>query len=164
MADNFSFKGIAERLKFVRKQLGFSTKDMARRLGVSLPAYYKNEANFTVPSEQSLKRIAEEYDISLDWFLLNRGPMYFKKERERVKTLELDLEKAREELKTLELDQERASEEEGNQLNVADDRGIENRPEIRELLEHMEREPLLYHEILAHLHRFLKNPLAGDNS
>jgi transcriptional regulator with XRE-family HTH domain len=151
MAEKGFFKGIAERMKIVRRQLGFSSSEMARRLGVSVTAYYKNEGNVTEPSDQSLKRMAEEFDISLDWFLLNRGPMYFKKERERVKALEQDLQKVQEELKAM---------EEG----TADAAGIRNRPEIKELLEHMEREPLLYHEILAHLHRFLKTPMAGDKA
>jgi hypothetical protein len=100
--------------------------------------------------------MAEEFDISLDWFLLNRGPQHFLKERERVKALEQALQKAEEELKALE--------EKGKQLETTDAAGIQNRPEIKELLEHMEREPLLYHEILAHLHRFLKTPITGDKS
>jgi myosin heavy subunit len=222
---------------------------MAKYLGVTKTGYAKNEYGETRPSLKALKQLALEKDLSIDWFLLERGPMFFQEERDRVKALEqnlqnvgeknkelvtlknenntltsqinalkkdlekitdlenknrelegtlkeknAELEKNREERETLvqEKDREREAflleqkkerelflqeqkEKENQQreqlakelreqlipeLTQQLERerlasgGIETRPEVQGLLDHMSRVPLLYHEVLGHYYRF----------
>jgi transcriptional regulator with XRE-family HTH domain len=246
MSENNLFPGTTKRLKQIRSHLKLSKEDMAKYLGVTLGGYYKNENGVTSPSLPVLKKLAKQDDISLDWFLLDKGPMFFEKERNRVKELEQTLEFQKEKLNELEtlkteietlktnLEEMNALEERNRELEATlEERngeleriqherererealsaekeqervaflkeqkqereaflrelgekenrlreqltkelreqlvteleedlkkeraaagGIETRSEIRELLDHMTRVPLLYHEVLVHLHRF----------
>ncbi len=117
----------AMNLRKMREQLGFSRVKMASLFQVSPSAYYRNENGHTLPSGKSLRLLTEEYDVSMDWLLFSKGPMFYKEKqpgKERGTTPEV-----RVEVKELP-------------------------PDIRELTETMERVPLLYHEILAYFQKF----------
>jgi transcriptional regulator with XRE-family HTH domain len=139
-----TFFGIAKRLKLVRKQLNISARQMAGRLGLNYNSYYKNENSATYPGLNTLYQLSEVFGVSVDWLIFGKGPMFYR-EKEREKELE--------ELgKELELMRETLREQE-------EKAGIRIRPELHELLEHMERIPLLYHEVLVYFQKFkAENP------
>jgi hypothetical protein len=66
----------------------------------------------------------------MDWFMFGKGPMQFKRERNRVRDLEQKMEILRGKV----------------------ERTIT--PDVEELVEHMKRIPLLRHEVLGFFHRF----------
>ena len=149
-------KEVAAKLKKIREQMGCDQKQMAARLGVTLSAYYKNEYGQYLPSLSSLSRLVEDYKISVDWLFFNKGSMYYeekgKKEREleeTVKKLTSELEQERRNLaeKSRAWDQERQLQQEKNAF-------IETRPELKELLEDMERNPIFYHELMIYFQKY----------
>ena len=145
-------EGTGGRLKKIREHLGISREDMARRLGLSWPAYYKNEAGISFPRAAVLKRLEKEYDISMDWLMFGKGTMYYKKEQERVASLEKELESIK---KELENEREAAAVKEREYTSKA--AGISITPELKALLDYMARVPLLHHELMAHFERFKMN-------
>jgi len=137
-----------DKLTQLRKKFNYSRDQMAGHFGVSRGGYYKNEAGFSLPALPTLYRMAMENNISMDWFLFSRGPMYYD---EKEKTREIEELK-----KQLELEKEKQLEKEpGNEKEKKTPRAaVDMKPEIKELVEHMEAVPLLYHEILAYFQRF----------
>lgn len=117
--------GISSRLEQVRKALGFSKQDMASRLGVQRPSYSRNEDGITFPASQSYYFLGKELNVSLDWLFCKKGSMFYSNNKPGKR--ELVLPEVR---------------EQGLPL------------EILELVEDMERVPLLRHELLAFYHRF----------
>lgn len=113
---------IGGRLMMLRAQFKFSAIDMARRLGLSRSGYYKQERGNTLPRLEILNALHREYDISMDWLLFNRGPMYF---REKVEL-------------------------EGEAGSTPDKLS----PHVRELIEYMEKDPLLEHEVLVQFFKY----------
>jgi len=149
MAAQTYFEGTGKRLSIIRRQLELSRKDMANRLGLSWPAYYKNEAGETFPRQSTVIRLEKEYDISMDWFMFGKGGMYYSKERARVQALEKESESLKKELEAARENlsvKEKAPELKGF--------GVERKVEVKELLDHMSRITLLYHELMVHFHRF----------
>jgi transcriptional regulator with XRE-family HTH domain len=71
-------QGIGERLASVRRRLNYSRQEMARVLGLKSSGYFKNESGETFLSVTTMSRLQKNYDISIDWLLFNKGPMYFK--------------------------------------------------------------------------------------
>jgi transcriptional regulator with XRE-family HTH domain len=130
MANRTFLVGTGLRLKKIREYLNYSRQDMANFMKVKLPTYYKNENSETFPRLESLILLFEKHDISMDWFMFGKGPMLFQKERNRVRDLEQKLETLHEKV------ERKAT------------------PEVKELVEHMDRIPLLRHEVLGFFHRF----------
>ncbi|UCH98034.1 MAG: helix-turn-helix transcriptional regulator, partial [Candidatus Aminicenantes bacterium] len=121
-------KAISLRLKKVRESLSFNQERMAIHFGLSRSSYTRNEKGDTFPNHFALHKLAVTFDISLDWLICAKGPMYFKEkpgEKEKTDTRE------------------------GAQVEKS------LSPEHRELLEQMEQIPLLHHEIMAFFHRFI---------
>lgn len=78
-----------------------------------------------------LEKLGKDFDVSLDGLICAKGPMLFK-EKEKGETRGKEVLPA----------------EEGTQQERS--RG----PELRELLDHMEKVPLLYHEIMVYFYKF----------
>lgn len=137
-----------DKLVQLRKKFNYSRDQMAGHFGVSRNAYYKNEVGMALPALPTLYRLAMENNLSMDWFLFSKGPMYY---NEKEKTREIEELK-----KQLELEKEKQLEKEpGKEKEKAAVRAVgDMKPEIKELLEHMEAVPLLYYEILAYFQRF----------
>jgi len=70
--------GTGRRLRQLRNHFNYSLDEMARKLGLSKSGYFKNEGGFTFPGLKTLDRLQRSYDISMDWLIFNRGPMYYK--------------------------------------------------------------------------------------
>ena len=131
---------IGANLKKLRGDLDYSAAEMASQLGIGRTAYYKNENGDTFPGYPSLRCLSEDYGISMDWLIFNKGPMYY-------------------------IDKD-AETEEGYEENdpVVE---MKKKPEMMELVEHMSRIPLLYYEVLHLFQKFrienkelLKNSMA----
>ncbi|MCP4217718.1 MAG: helix-turn-helix transcriptional regulator [bacterium] len=69
---------IGARLKQIRESLALDREKMARLLGIRKSGYCKNERGESMPRFKSLYIIAVRLGIAMDWFLLGRGPVYFK--------------------------------------------------------------------------------------
>jgi len=125
-------KDIGYKLKKIREALKYSGPKMASRFGVARSSYLRNENGETCPDIQSMRILGNTFDVSLDWLICDKGPMYYhEKEQKQVE---------KEEEKT----EQKPSPE---TLDTVPE-------EIRELLEHMKRIPLLRYQILASFHKF----------
>lgn len=58
-----------ERLRSLRKDIDYSLRRMADELGISFSALGKYERNERQPDFDTLKKIAEYFDVSIDWLL-----------------------------------------------------------------------------------------------
>lgn len=137
-------KDIGYKLRKVRNTLNHSRPQMASRIGVVNSSYVRNENGETCPDIVSLRTLGRALGISLDWFICDKGPMYYKEKEEKPE--EKPEEKEEEIQKEMEAVREPALEQEpGNETWPA---------EIRELLDHMECIPLLRYELLAYFYKF----------
>ncbi len=125
---DFLFK-IAERLKMIRRQSNLTRENMARRLGKSMPAYVKNEMGTTMPGPETLYCLSQDFNISLDWFLRERGPMFYK-EQHPMQADEMTIKKG---LKYLEFEK--------------------TIPELETFLSAMAADPMLRHEMLLFFYK-----------
>jgi len=142
----FNPGNMAVRLKTVRKQNNLLRTQMAEALDVCVNGYRKCERGENGLSQQSQIILAEKFDISLNWLLLDKGPMHL-----------TDIEKAL--LENVQLKQEiRRQEQMGKNGNAGSDKlpkMVEvTTPEVRELLEFMEANPLFKFQLLTHFYRF----------
>jgi transcriptional regulator with XRE-family HTH domain len=118
---------VALRLKAIREQIGCTPVQMAARLGITPGAYNKNEAGKNFPFRNTLKSLAEDFNISMDWLFFNKGPMYYSEKGQREKELaekQKELEK---------MTQDKAAS-----------------PEVKELLACMNQDPIFYHKIMLY--------------
>jgi len=135
---------------------------MASRLGISRGAYNKNERGINFPCIDTQRRLSEDFDISMDWLLFNKGAMFYKEKdvRERERELEQAVEELKrqleEERKKHEAEYKRLEAECKRHEKAAQDKaaGLEIKPEVRELLDTMERVPMLFYEIMLHFQKF----------
>lgn len=115
---------VAAKLEKIRRSLHYSTPVMADKLGLSRGSYKRNEKGETIPDTFSLYLFGCNLNISLDWLLRDRGPMYCPGTVPDRETGE----------------KSPASHPVGSDVN--------------ELLTHMERIPLLHHEVMTVFHKF----------
>lgn len=125
--------GVGSRLKQVRKQLDLSPGRMATLLGINTISYFKNEGGTNIPGMISLHRLHNEFKVSMDWLLFNHGDMFLPDPTE----VAAEKEKAAAE-------KEKAAAHD----NIP--------PEIKELLAHMDDDPLLRHELLVQFCKYKK--------
>lgn len=126
--DRKTVQQIGDRLKYLREQLRFSRNDFAIRLGIAMNGYSKNEIGMNLPSMATLNRLANGFNISMDWLLFNKGNMYFQEKLPEENNI---------------------GEKKIASLN-------ESEPDVRELFEFMHNDPLLKHEVLAYFFRYKK--------
>jgi len=118
---------LSKRLRLVRKEHQYTRREMALRLGISPANYYKNETAVSMPRTDTLYRLHTDFDISLDWLLFGSQPMH-NKEKQPVMAAEV---------KTT---------------------GLENiLPDARELLDAMEQDQVLRHEVLLYFYKYKKS-------
>ena len=120
---------VGKRLRTIRQQLKHSPSDMARRLGLSYSGYFKNESGITFPKVTTLHVLQDDFDISMDWFIFNKGPMHYKARQQ-----ELQLE------------------EKGTKTSRLED----TVPEVRDLLDYMEEDFLFRHKVLVYFYEYKK--------
>jgi transcriptional regulator with XRE-family HTH domain len=121
------FESATGRLIHLRKLLGLTRQQMAKRLGVSDNAYGKNETGDTLPGYHSLYKLRHDFGISMDWFLFGDGDMYYKDPQEILPAL--------------------PTEAPPESALAAD---------VRDMLEKMEHTPELHYSMMLYFHRFKK--------
>ena len=124
---------VGQRLRKFRRQLHYTPGQMAEKLGIMTGGYYKNENGENFPGLDTLNRLQKDFDISMDWFIFNKGPMFYKeKQAEKEKPLE--------------------------KKEIKKTPGPEDTmPEVKELLEHMAKDPLLRHEVMVYFYKYKEN-------
>ena len=60
-----------DNLKILRESKGYSQQQLANKIGMSQQSIYNYETNKTEPDIESLKKLADVFDVSLD-YLVNR--------------------------------------------------------------------------------------------
>jgi transcriptional regulator with XRE-family HTH domain len=80
MTDKRLMRELGQRLRKLRKELGFLQGEFARLLGIGKTSYAKYENGESFPRVPFLQGIGAAYDVSLDWLLLQKGAM-FRKEK-----------------------------------------------------------------------------------
>lgn len=120
--DNNLLKEMGNKLRQIRQNLKETRSQMADRLGIWRSTYIRNENGETPISYKTMISLVNRFGVSLDWMVLNKGPMYFKEKdvKNEPPTNPLD------------------------SLN----------PDFKELIEHMERIPMLKHEMLLSFCKF----------
>lgn len=68
-----------ERIKKIRIALKLSQTDFAKKLSVSRSAICKMESGENSPSEQTIKLICNEFDVSEEWLRTGNGEMFIPK-------------------------------------------------------------------------------------
>lgn len=63
-------KTVGMRIKEAREEKGWTTAQLASRLEVSITQKRYYESGVTIPSFLKMAKIADVFDISLDWFAL----------------------------------------------------------------------------------------------
>ncbi len=82
-----SVKAISGKFKYVREMLRISPNTMAARMGVSRSSYDKYEYGGAFPSPIGLKVLANDFNISLDWLIADKGPVIYKEKTELTSTM-----------------------------------------------------------------------------
>jgi transcriptional regulator with XRE-family HTH domain len=123
-------KQIGRRLRGLRKQLNYSLEEMAVKLGRSKSGYFKNENGLTIPGLATMYRLQADFDISMDWLIFNKGPVHYQDKQPEPEPERVE----EDEKKTEDLE------------NISAD--------VRELLEYMERDRLLAHEVLVYFYKY----------
>ncbi len=119
----------SSRIIELRQKLGYSTKSMSNCLNASQTSYRRYEQGKILPAYPGLYSIAEKLGISLDWLVCGKGPVYYK-EKETKDQSEVKKETLQDLLPGTPLE------------------------EIKDLLGHMNRIPLLRHEIFTYFYKF----------
>lgn len=125
MKKKLNLDGIASRIAIIRKEKQLSNKEMAAQLGISTNDYRKYERAIYSPQIYILELLARRFGISLNWFILNKGPMY-------SNDVETALQKP----------------------NVPPDAMMVTSPEIKELIGFMEDNPVHKFQLLTYFYNY----------
>jgi transcriptional regulator with XRE-family HTH domain len=120
--DESLLKEMGNKLRQLRQNLKETRSQMADRLGIWRSTYIRNENGETPISYKTMISLVNRFGVSLDWMVLNKGPMYYK-------------------------EKEVKNEQPPNPLDSLN-------PDFKELIEHMERIPMLKHEMLLSFCKF----------
>ncbi len=161
------------RLDTLRKQLNLSREEMAAHLGLTMSGYAKTERGETFLGIAKLARLAKAFDISLDWLLINRGPIFYRLKEDAAKPAPGEpVEPKPPETETTKPSAAGATVELANTLPqaLAPDSsepwfpaGLEGVCfDVEKMLEQMALDPQLRYEILAYFHKYIKGHPAAD--
>lgn len=67
---------INERIKDVRSESGLSQRTFAERVGITGPSISHLESGTNSPSEQTIRAICKEFNVSREWLETGKGPMH----------------------------------------------------------------------------------------
>ena len=128
-------KEIGRKLEDIREPLKYTHLEMAERIGANKSTYTRYETGERSPRITTLYSLGKTFDVSLDWLVCGKGPMYYR-EKEIEKRVEEEA-KARE-----------------ARPETAPGKERELRQDVEELLGYMEQIPLLRYEVLVLFHKF----------
>jgi DNA-binding XRE family transcriptional regulator len=122
-------RNIGQKLKDIRNSLKLEGFTMADRIGAYRTSYRHYEMGDTAPQLTCLYNLAHTDNISLDWLIVDRGPKFYK-DKETIP-------EPPKETETLP--------------------AIAHEKDVKELLEHMDQDSLLRHEILLMFYKYKKD-------
>ncbi len=137
MGQTSLLKDFGYKLRKLREFLKYSTAKMAGYFGTVQVNYGRYEKGKIFPGFLAMRSFANSTGISLDWLICDREPMYYKEKKEGIETADEEETKLKEEVR----------QELIREMMVPEG-------EIKDLMEHMERIPLLRHEVLVHFYKF----------
>jgi DNA-binding XRE family transcriptional regulator len=120
-------KQLGTRLEQLRDTLELSRNKMAARLDVHRVTLQRNEDGRALPEISTLLKLSNAMDVSMDWLFFDKGPMFYK---------------------------QKTDEEQNKPVHNCMDALP---PDYRELLEYMDKFPVLRYEILLQFRKFLKD-------
>lgn len=81
---------IGDRIAHLRKQKGWSQSELAKQINASREAIGKYERNEASPSVETAKKIADVFNVTLDFLVDDKAtPAYDKEAVKRLKEIEL---------------------------------------------------------------------------
>ncbi|MGE5341350.1 MAG: helix-turn-helix domain-containing protein [Candidatus Omnitrophota bacterium] len=129
-------QAMALRLKEFRNSKGLTQERMAFHFDIWRTTYSNYELGQVFPNYLFLQKVANDFNVSLDWYICGKGSMLFKDEEELKK-------EAIDTYKNIGVNEDSAENPEAKVLSK----------EHREMIEDMEKTPLLHYEIMAYYHR-----------
>ncbi len=81
---------LGQRLRLVRKKLGLTQEECARKAGIRVQTWRKYEAGKAEPGVQKLYFLAREYKVSISWLLTGQGPMFVDEREGRGKVVDFE--------------------------------------------------------------------------
>ncbi len=121
------------RLRQLREGQDLSGKKMAEMLHIDRVSLLRHEAGQWLPEYPILQTISDTFNVSMDWLLFNKGPMFYNQKELEAKAAAAKQEAAEKHdcMKAL-------------------------KEEYRELLDYMEKFPVLRYELLLQFQKFLR--------
>lgn len=159
MNENLTLKQtLGMRLLKIRRSLSYTQGKMAALLGISRSSMAKKETGLTFPGYHVMRKLGANFNVSLDWLFFGRGQIFLDKEESPKEQKDSNSETTPEASPApapaaAAAPGETASPT-GKPLHGGAGQNFSLRPEHRELLEHMEKIPLLHYEIMAAFQRF----------
>jgi DNA-binding XRE family transcriptional regulator len=135
MDRNTILKNIGQKLQEIRSSLNLEGFAMADHIGAYRTSYRHYEMGDTAPQITCLYRLAHTDNISLDWLIVDRGPKFYKEKEIPIQSVPVP--EPPKETETLP--------------------AIAHERDVKELLEYMEKDPLLRHELLLMFYKYKKN-------
>jgi SOS-response transcriptional repressor LexA len=78
----------AERYNIIREKAGFSKKDFAKSLGISMAMGFQLSTGRLKPSREVMERLASVHNVNLHWFLTGEGPSGLDTDSAEIELLE----------------------------------------------------------------------------
>lgn len=135
MKKKLNLDGIASRMYFIRKEKQLTNKEMAAQLEISTNDYRKYEKSIYCPPAHIQVLLAQKFGISLNWLILNKGPMY-------NNDVDTALQKP----------------------TVPPDAMMVTSPEIKELIGFMEENPVHKFQLLTHFYNYKQKVKKTDGN
>lgn len=142
MSKRIHSTGIASRMRTIRTEKGLTVLELSSQLGVGPNDYRKYESAVYTPPVHIQVMLAQKFNISLDWLILNKGPMY----RDQIETALRQSEKFKQE------GPEKSVQTGGEE--VPSDAVIVTSPEIKDLVRFMEANPVYKFQMLSDFYRY----------
>ena len=120
------------KLRKLRESKKWTHREIAEHLDLDKSSYSRYEDGSIPPRFTTLCKLGTDFGLSLDWFILNRGPMHYEEIGKKLKVAE-----------------EVKKEPEPSPLDDLSD-------DVIEMLEHMKQIPTLRYEVLLFFHKFKK--------
>jgi len=146
MKKRINLDGVASRMRTIRSEKRLPVAEMASQLGVCPNDYRKYERAVYSPPLHIQVQLAQKFGISLDWFILNKGPMYF----DEIETALRENEQRKQEEQQKPVKRVEIEEKITRESAVPPDAMIVTAPEIKDLLRFMEENPLYKLQLLTH--------------
>lgn len=81
---------IGDRVFFLRKQLNLSQESFGKRIGIKKSSMSSIEKNKSNPSNQTIKLICNEFNVSYNWLVDGDGDIFIEDDESTIEMLKRD--------------------------------------------------------------------------